>query len=371
MMLEVRELGWHEALAQVGAAWSALVAARGLNPSLDPYWMDAAVQSHCLAATLRVLAVFDDGALVAAIPFSRSRISLRGVPATGIDFGTPLVAYHRELVTRSTDPAMLEVLLETCLREPWDLLRFNDVPLGSPTALALESLARKRACRLAPVAGEHSPYIAIEEDWPAYLRTRSKKFRANVTRALRRPSELGSAEMAWFERGADTDRLLADIVAIERRSWKSVAGVAIPDRDYELDYHRRLLPLLADRGMLLANVLYLDGRPVAYVLCCTASGWVGQLKTSFDSAIKDAGAAVVTSSVMRAFEAGAREYDFLGHADAHKLKWTERVREHRGYLLFANTTLGRLHSAVQGIVDRIRRFRRSSPNLAAAPPSDD
>ena len=84
----------------------------------------------------------------------------------------------------------------------------------------------------------------------------------------------------------------------------------------ELKYHRRLLPVLAQDGALLANVLHRAERPIAYSLCCHCHGWVGHLKTSFDQefASLSPGGYVIDASVERAFDLKAREFDFLGDA---------------------------------------------------------
>src|SRR4030095_15215984 len=112
--------------------------------------------------------------------------------------------------------------------------------------------------------------------------------------------------------------LLETMLIVEAQSWKAAAGVAIVAGTPQCHYYERLLPWLTTHG-ILANVLYVKDKPVAYVLCAVSRGWVGQLKTSFVTGLKDAGSRVVDSSIERAFELGCKEYDFLGDTAPHKM----------------------------------------------------
>ena len=198
---------------------------------------------------------------------------------------------------------------------------------------------------------ENSPYIRIDATWDDFLKTRSKKFRANLLRTGRRSQEMGESVTHWHVGTTDLDALLADITYVEQRCWKAKAGTAITSRPVELAYHQRLLPVLGQLDALFANVLHINGRPAAYVLACSRGGWVGQLKTSFDAKLQDAGARAIDESVQRAFEDGAKVYDFLGDVAPHKTKWTELSRRH---LSLSAWGLRALPRAV-GLAKRLRR----------------
>jgi CelD/BcsL family acetyltransferase involved in cellulose biosynthesis len=352
--LAVEVLPWSEGLRRSRKEWETLVGRLRLNPSLLPGWMDCAIRSHQLEDRARVCILRRNGKTTGIIPFVLGKSTFRGIPVRTVDFGSGVVAYHEQLICQEPAVSVLQRVLAMELDGQWDVFRISTVPDPSETAMALTEWAATNGFGISWWRGERSPYLRIDRDWQSYLKGQTKKFRANVTRVLRRPSEAGSAEMRWFEGTCDTNQLLADILVIEDASWKAAEGVAIGSRSAELEYHHRLLPYLAETGALFANVLYVNSRPVAYVLCSNHDGWVGQLKTSFDATVKDAGSAVVTASIMRAFELGAVEYDFLGESDAHKLKWTSLVREHRGCLVFARTTAGRAAAALQLAVNVVK-----------------
>ncbi len=175
--------------------------------------------------------------------------------------------------------------------------------------------------------------------------------------------------MGWYEADSDTRKLLQEMLEIEARSWKAAEGVAIVAGTPQCAYYERLLPWLAANGALLANVLYVAQRPVAYTLCASWRGWVGQLKTSFVQELRDAGSRVFHSSIERAFENRAREYDFLGDAAPHKLRWADQTRDHEELWGYARHVRARALGGIKATAGRWRRRdapQASEPTAASA-----
>jgi CelD/BcsL family acetyltransferase involved in cellulose biosynthesis len=357
MTTAVDRLGWREALATHGAAWTSLVADAGLNPTLAPDWMDAAIESHGYASDVTVAIARDAAGLCGVMPVRSHVESVRGLPARIVELGASPVVYHRAAIARDATPAAIADLIAASLPDRWDMLRLSDVPADSPTAAAFDLLAQRRGWRVTPLVGESSPYLPIDVSWDDYVRALSRKIRTNLNRSLRKPLEIPGTEMRWYETGADTAQLLDAILSVERTSWKHPLGRSIAARPVETDYHRRLLALLTATDRLMANVLYADGRPIAYALGCLDRGWAGHLKTSFDANERNAGGAVIAHSVRRAFERGAKEYDFLGQAAPHKLNYTSSVRAHRGWIAYNDTARGWLLQKLQALADRVKARR--------------
>jgi CelD/BcsL family acetyltransferase involved in cellulose biosynthesis len=353
-MMQIEAHSWDEAPASLLTDWSQLVADKGLNASLDPGWMDAAVRSHGCAPFATIVAARRNGRLVGVLPLICRRQSVHGVPLRTVDLAANLVSYHPEIIASEPCAELLLESLKLAHGGSWDLLRANQVPAGSATIEALREYAKVINGVAFEEAGESSPYLAISTSWDVFLNARDAKFRANRSRAARRAHDHGSASMTWFDGGVDPVGLLQDILEIERRSWKAATGIAITSRQVERDYHERLLQFLSQHNAILGNVLHIDARPVAYVLACRWHGWVGQLKTSYDESLKHVGAYVIDESVRRAFESGAREYDFLGDATPHKLRWSSTVREHRTLWLYSRRLSARIVALSKRIASRLR-----------------
>lgn len=343
--------------------WRDLVVERGMNASLDPGWTRVIVDTIDRAHhTVYLWTWRESGTLRAAIPFFRSRQRVLGVSMRTLELASNLMSYHAELASRDSCEDALRRFLQQ--QEAWDVFRACNVPDDSATAHAIAAVARANGGAHRTLRGDASPYLPIGGSWSDYLSTRHKKFRYKLRKRADDLRANPDLNLRWFTAESECDALLEAILAVERRSWKTTQGMDISSRDFETEYHRRLLPHLAREGMLVAVVLFAAARPIAYSLCASSRGWFGHLKTSFDEefAAVSAGGIVIDASVERAFSSGASEFDFLGHDAPHKLAWTERVRRHADHMLVAPTIKARLVHGVRDVARAARaRLRMATP----------
>jgi CelD/BcsL family acetyltransferase involved in cellulose biosynthesis len=365
--MQTTVLSWEEALRQLSPGWSALVARTGMNPSLDPRWLAASLSSHSLPGTIHVAALLEGDELIGALPFRCHTVQMHGIPLNAVDVCSNVVSYHADLTATRGHERLLKDALDFAHRGKWDVLHFANATDDGAVPGALAALTDRHAWTVIDEVGESSPYVRIESSWDDFLKTRSKKLRANITRSVRRMKECGETAMLWFDGTADSAPLLDYIMEIEKRSWKFDAGTAILPGNTEGEYHRRLLPALVEMDALFANVLMVHDKPAAYVLGCRHNGWIGQLKTSFDSSLQDAGSRVIDESLRKAFEVSAQIYDFLGAATPHKLKWTDNVRSHRNYWIYSSRVRARLVATAKRFARRMRRPAAENATESPAP----
>jgi len=342
---------------QLVTEWQALAQSGGFNPTLSPRWLSTIVAALCPDGSQIDLLVRREpsGIVSAVLPYLWSYKRMLGVRVSVLQPGSNLMSYHADVVATADVEEVLETLLNKA--SGWDVFHFANVPLESDTASALRALAPRFSSWLQVIEGDESPYLAINGTWASYFGSRSKKFRYKHRQRRELFDKDPVFALRWFNESAEVERLLADMLAVEQRSWKLEAGLSIAGRELELEYHRRLLPVLARDGALLANVLYRADRPIAYSLCCCWHGWIGHLKTSFDQefASLSPGGYVIDASVERAFDLGAKEFDFLGDAAPHKLAWTSTTRKHGDFFLFGRTWKGR----IIGLLKRWSQQRRT------------
>jgi hypothetical protein len=362
--MSIRLYEWEQGIAELGGVWRSLLQANRLNPSLHPDWMNISLTAHGLTSQAKLLLIESNSGDTAILPVLLRTVSVAGVPLRCMDLASNVLSYHAAMIASGGQQTIVDELLNSETMPPFDVLRMGNIVQGGPTDAAL--LAMKEHRKVLTYAGQHSPYVAMLKPWPDYLRTLSKKMRANITRCIRTTEQSGDAVMQWYEGECDTDRLLSDILEVEAKSWKASESKAIEQDAAEGRYHKALLPWLARHG-LMANVLYVNQRPTAYVLCASWGGWIGQLKTSFDQTTRDAGFRVIQASIERAHTRGENEYDFLGDAAPHKLRWTERIRSHEDYWLFAARWRGRASFSLKRAIDAWRRKRapKDSANVQA------
>lgn len=348
------------------AEWASLVAERALNPTSTPEWIE--LVDRCLGSPNEPVMTFvhrdGDGALLGVVPFVISRQLVNGLPLRVLQLATNRISYHVEIPSRG-DPHQTIVHFFKSVRG-WDLFHAANLNEEGATAAALGSMAGQHSALIVS-AGESSPYLPLQGTWSDLVSSKNKKFRYKVRRRKESLEAHPTWKLVWVGE-CDVEQALEDIVNIERHSWKADAGIDIPSRSRELEYHKQLLPFLAQRRSLLANILYIEDCAAAYSLCCHAGAWIGQLKTSFDTRFDDhsPGAIVIDACLEKAFELGAAEFDFLGDATPHKLAWTEHVRLHMNYFLFGTTIAGRIVGTAKRLKQKTSSLRR---RLAGERPS--
>jgi CelD/BcsL family acetyltransferase involved in cellulose biosynthesis len=362
LFLSFDELGV-EALRE----WSALISATGANPTLSHDWLRVSMSALARPDENIQVCVFrgPDGALRGLLPFYHSRTRMLGLGMKQLELGSNFMSYHATLLAPGFECPALDTLLRGI--PGWDIFRASNIVTGSPAAMALEEIGAQMGLKVLKLAGESSPYLRISSGWEEFLATRNKKFRYKFKKRHESISADASCQLVWYTSREGVERLLADMLTIERASWKVGEGTDIGSRDQEVRYHNLLLPALAGAGWLLGLVLYKSGQPIAYSLCCHADGWFGHMKTSFDSAYAELspGAIVIDASVEKAFALRAREFDFLGDAAQHKLAWTSTVRQHTDYLLFARSLKPRLVAMLKTLRSGNPAGRRSVRSASA------
>jgi len=345
------------------ASWRAIVDGAKLNASLEPDWVRVTAASRGVADDTFVFVARRGREIVAVAPFRFETSRVLGVPIKKLNLITNYVAYHNSLPSTLEPAVALSLLLEFAATNGADVVELAAIDDETRLARAvLECEAQVSSVRRFP--GEASPFIPLDTSWDELLASKPKKFRYKVRKRAEALSESPDLALRWYRNEQDCAELLQAMESIERSSWKQEAGVAIFSRDHEKRYHELLLPLLAQRGALVANVLSQAGKPIAYTLGCHAGGWFGLLKTSFDAAYSELspGAIVADQAIAVAIELKAREFDFLGDQDQYKLAWSKLVRAHSSYYLYLRRSLrGRLLGWGKVLGERIlsQRSRRA------------
>ena len=349
MTYNTKIIALDQALHDYAVQWQLLVEAEALEPTQMPEWAATITNAFDVSNLVEVWCATDDqDQLISIIPFQRKSTSVYGIQLKTIELTTNIISYHAMPLGIATHPELFTLFLETIGQ--WDLCITPN--------LVVEEPAYQKLLDQLNIA---SPYLTISADWDNYLASRSRSFRYRLQRKAKAVAKAGEISLRWYSDEFDIDQLLEEMLQIEANSWKVEAGMSIAHRPVEQRYYEQLLPLMATNGLLMANVLYIDKKPVAYGLCYNFKQCWGQLKTSFDDNFKEfsPGTHLVDLSVEQAFKEGAREFDFLGVRMRHKLEWTDQVRSHHNlYIYNANSMTGK----IAGIVKRLTAFIKAKQN---------
>lgn len=338
--------------------WKQLAIFLRANFSLLPGWTKITAESHGLLSHSEVVTVHKDDELVAILPLTVSCSRFFGIELKILELITNRISYHNVPISALSTPHLLDVLVDLAVERGAEAIRLEGVPSDSDFGKYVEENPITSHYEVVQITGSKSPYLPIRLNWTELLASKPKKFRYKVRKRAETMDVSTDLTMRWFKAPEDCAQLIESMRDIEGSSWKKDAGVSLFEREHENRYHLSLLPFLAANDAMFANVLYHGTKPIAYNLCCIWSGWVGQMKTSFNADHSDLspGAIVIDHAIRHAIEIGANEFDFLGEKDQHKLAWTKNVRPHITYFIYVRSRIkGRIFGRLKNLRNRIRR----------------
>jgi CelD/BcsL family acetyltransferase involved in cellulose biosynthesis len=234
-------------------------------------------------ATVRALAVEQDGQFVAALPLLGGRfkrlLSVGRLPTNDWSWAGDL------LVDPTADVgSAMEMLAQAVGRLPWRLLWLEGVALESARwtafAAALEAVGLAADTRELFCVGK----VEIDHDWAGYKTAWSSNHRHKMQRTTNRAKREGDLKLTVL-RDVPQDRiepLLRRGFEVECRSWKGDEGTAVLKSPEIFEFYCRQARQLAEWGQLQLTFLELDGRPIAFEYGWNAKGVYCSPKVGYD-----------------------------------------------------------------------------------------
>jgi CelD/BcsL family acetyltransferase involved in cellulose biosynthesis len=321
---------------------------------------------------LRILAVREDGRLVALAPLAVSPPSARFLlPMKRLDFlGTGIVGSdHLDLIVRNGWE-------ERGLREMVDLLRsgrtmihLSQVDEGASAVRRVTAAMASGGWRLAESSAGICPFIDLSRgSWEEYLAGRGREHRYAFRRKLKALS--GRFEVRFEEvRSEDRRRLaLALLMDLHLKRWKRKGESGAFHTPALRGFHDEISRRALERGSLRLQVLWLDGRPAAAIYGFLHDGVFSFYQSGFDPAFHpwSVGLVAMGLSIQSAIAEGAREYDLLHGAEKYKFHWADRSRELRRWDLFPPRGRGLVCQAMVALSVAARRGARRIVSLPRA-----
>lgn len=343
-------------IEQLVEDWQRSLESELFDFSIAPQWTVHAAVAAGMVAQLRAVGLYDRQSSLKSLGlFLEEKQRILGIPATVRELpGNRLVAYHNEMPGQCT--AQLVEAIAAAGGKRCDVVNVPAVIRGGVTDQCVSEVASRRRWTITRAPGYRSPFITIREPWESYLAHKSRSFRYALQRKRRALEGVGAVSMRWYGAGDTVAELLESIATIESSSWKAQEQMAITGSEQETRYYAALLPWLAERDALTANVLFVGEEPTAYSLCYRWGGRIAQMKTSFDERFQNVspGLIVNAEAIRNAFESGAREFDFLGDIMPHKSFWTDEFRIHDHLFVYTDTVVGRAVGFAKSRLNRLR-----------------
>jgi len=314
------------ALAELAPEWRRLAEDRG-NAFVTPEWYESWLRVYGdryrpYVAVLRA----EDGSVRGILPLaiSGARPRWRTVTFAGAGLGDqfhPVAAPEDEEAV-----AVAAGLALTARGRDWGTLALHNVEPAQPWVRAL---IQPEGRRLATVWHEETPlpYHVLPDTWGEFLAARSRNFRSELGRKLRR---LERDHEVGFRRTTDPatlDRDLDVFFALHDRRWSPRGGSSIAAPRARA-FHRDFAAAALERDWLRLWFLEVDGTPVSVWYGWLLGGRYAYYLAGFDPDWSEhsVGLLLLAHTVRDAIQAGATEYDLLLGGEPYKGRFATSER---------------------------------------------
>jgi CelD/BcsL family acetyltransferase involved in cellulose biosynthesis len=361
------------AITALAPAWDALVhdapdPVEGLDATATSAWLAALRRAHLDGRELRLVVARQGPEVLGLLPvvlgpqgpFGR-RLSMAALPYCGR--AAPMLGAAVEGVW----PALLAGLDRAC--PDWASLDLM-VTQGSQAHRCLQ--ASGALFHAGPAVPDVSPCFPLGPSPEVFWAACSKSTRQLVRTARNKLEASGGMELRLVTTGATALRLIEEVLAIERCSWKHEAGTAITRHPMQEAFYRAWFPVAADAGLLFAAVMHVAGRPVAHNVGMLRDGVYCCLKHSHDQAFDKASPVYPLTAFLidELMARGAHTFDFMGRSEPHKLRWSPHTRTYARLRarLFRDAFRGRALAAMlrtrSGIEEVLRGWRHKPEEMS-------
>lgn len=315
------------------SAPAALLAAEALepNPYYAPRVLNAQRQHLTPARSIRVLTASDDEGLIGWLPYREAGgwLGLRHVPAAWSgDYAmssTPLLS-RRAAAKAATELAQGVVAVGR--KGAW---LFPRLPTGTMAArLMMDALARE-GCRIRTLDEVERAVLLRHGSYDSYMASHVGSGRRKSLRSRRkRLGGIGSLSMSTATQGDELVRAVEAFLVLEKAGWKGRRGTAFASHANTLALAQSMFTPDGSDPEVRADVLELDGRPIAVSLALVSGGRAHLVKTAFDESLRAyAPGLLLDEDIMRQFLDG----NGLKELDSASLPgcvledlWIDRVR---------------------------------------------
>jgi CelD/BcsL family acetyltransferase involved in cellulose biosynthesis len=329
--VRILESGDPKRLEALREEWTELFDASGCaNPFLSWEWLHTWWQLFGARRAIWVMEARDRGGRLTGLLSLIGRTGMGGGRRWSL-LGNGLTgADHLDILAR---PGFAEHVREGFARalasssSRWDALDLEDMPVGSPTVQAFRSVLRaadasvevapRFVCPAIAIGGSFSNHVAQIRGRETYGRRvrwleRQPGFRIDVARA---PADAGEA--------------VEDFLRLHRLRWSREGGsYGIPPGGGE-EFHRQVVPLLAERGWLRMYRMTVEGKSIAAVYGIEVGRTFFYYQSGMDPdwSNRSPGLVLIGRTIEDAWANGLTDYDFLRGTESHKMAWATDRRE--------------------------------------------
>jgi len=269
---------------------------------------------------LRILAIYDDDALVGLAPLFFAPNMLDAVEVALV--GCKEVSDYLDFIcARGHEPACLRAVVDFLKSDDapdWQLLALCNIVERSPTLALLPEMLRAEGWRPHVAFEDTCPVVALPDSFEAYLATLDGKERRELLRKLRRASE--EVAITFTTEAHALARDVEDFIALMKASAPDKAAFMTPRM---ARFFHAIARAMFDVGRLQLAFLEVAGARVATYMNFLYQDAVLVYNSGLDPtrhAYLSPGQVLIARLIEKAIQDGRRVFDFLQGNEEYKYK---------------------------------------------------
>lgn len=278
--------------------WDRLAAeARAANPYYARPLVDAHIAHRFGTSRVRFACVRAGERLVAMQPLTARAGRLGWSEANGA-FNSPFTTSSTPLVARDAPDGWADALAFAIRRAcRGGACLFPMFPVASPIGVALRGAFERAGAHVAVLAPFQRPVLTARASYEAYvaeaLRRSRRKGLARTARRMAERGRLAHTSVSSVSGGRKLHGALDAYLGLEASGWKGRAGTALATHPSTRGFARALFAGADGPVTTRADLLTLDGTPIAISLSLVSAGTAFLLKTAYDETWRGLGPGVL------------------------------------------------------------------------------
>jgi CelD/BcsL family acetyltransferase involved in cellulose biosynthesis len=323
-------------LQQLAGVWNDLLKC-SLNDNLFLTWEWVSTWSSMYLSRdeLFVIAVYEEGSVVAIAPFWIQRRRTAGVvPVRVLRFlGSRGVCsdYLDVIVQKRGYTKWLDLIwnhLFGDLRSHWDVLEYNDAPSDSKALAHFYRSADEdnRCLNRQLVGSEVCPYMPLPQQPERLLENLSRTRRYTINHSRKRLGDIGTLEVRTCRHPDQVQVELERLEELNTRSWRERGHLGSFHTREIIQFHSRLADISLRRERLLLCSLWAGDRYLGSFYGFAYNGvlyfYIMSVEKSDEKRV-NTGDVLLTHCMEEGIRRGCRTFDFLRGDEPYKYRWTE------------------------------------------------
>ncbi len=305
----------------------------------------------------------NDNQLLSIAPLVLSSCTYRGISVRKISLMANGQSPSSDIIIRNNYHQLIINALLKYLNTLtyWDIIELNKLHNKSLTAETVLKNFTANKTLYGIRKNTESPFIEIDNDWEAFFKNKSTKFKKSIRNKINRIKRVGDISIERIQINKASDPAVEAMVGVSSNSWKKEIGNDMLTNPRINNFYNCICDSTGKKGYIMLWFLKKGDQPIAFEFHINYNGVVYPIRADYDKAYSklSPGSVLEYNIIKTLFDEGVyREYNTCGHAYQYLVNWSSNTKQHINFEIFKkNSKSYALYLLEYQIIPILRRLR--------------